>query len=210
MDKPQHVLVLGATGQTGSEVVKQALKKNSVVSAYVRSPDKITISDKNLHIIVGNVQNSKALAKAIQGQDAVIMALGPKKIKDAIITPATKAIINAMHEAKVKRLVMLSSFAAHPDFKPPFLMKLIWPMMKTVFEDKKVAENLLKKTDLEWTIIYATRLTNGEHSKNYHVSETLPENILSKSISRADVADFMLHSLEETNFVHKMPVISAK
>jgi len=203
------MLILGATGQTGREVVKQALEKNIVVTAYVRNP-KITLSDKNVRVVTGEIQDTKALAKAMEGQDAVIVTLGPKKIKDAVMTPATKTVIEAMHEAKVKRIVLLSSFAAHPDFHPPLLMKLVWPMMKDVFEDKKTAEQLLKKSDLAWTIVYATRLTNGTGTGDYNVSDILPKYSVAKHISRADVADFLLQCLEDKNVIGKLPIISAQ
>jgi len=210
MDRPQHMLVLGATGKTGREIVQQALKKNNVVTAYVRNPSKITVSNKNLQIIQGDLHDSEKLTQALQGQDAVISALGPKKLTDTFMTPTTKVIIEAMKRAHVKRFIMLSSFAVHPDFKVPLPMKLIWPLMKSTFEDKKVAENLLRKTDLAWTIVYATRLTNGAHSTNYHVTQTLPKWILTASISRANVADFLIRCVTDTTMIHKMPIILEK
>jgi uncharacterized protein YbjT (DUF2867 family) len=203
-----RVLILGATGKTGIHVVKQALAKGYIVTAYVRNAAKLEFSDKNVTVVEGDIKNSKSLAKAMIGQDAVVVALGAKKMNDTFMVTATHALIEVMKATGVKRIVMMSSFTAHPDFKVPFIMKVIWPMMKAVIEDKVRAEAQLKQTNLDWTIVYATTLTDGSHSGRYTVSETLPKKILSAGISRSNVADFMITCLENNKYVHKMPIIS--
>ncbi|KAK3856033.1 hypothetical protein Pcinc_037605 [Petrolisthes cinctipes] len=65
-----RLLVLGGTGQTGKEVVDQALKAGHSVTAFVRNPDKVNTTHQNLKVVKGDVFNDKSLKPVVEGQDA--------------------------------------------------------------------------------------------------------------------------------------------
>src|SRR3989338_7386616 len=103
------VVVFGATGRVGKEVVEECLRRGYEVVAFSRKP--ILQPQKNLFIIYGDAVNPNAVDKAIQDSDAVIIALGVKPSeKRDIISAATANIISAMLHYKVKRLVCLSAY----------------------------------------------------------------------------------------------------
>src|SRR5260221_10476121 len=71
------LFVLGATGNTGVEIVDLALARGHELTAYVRSPEKITRRDPRLHVVKGDPLRSDQLAQALPGHDAVLSAIGP-------------------------------------------------------------------------------------------------------------------------------------
>ena len=73
------VVVFGASGKTGVHVVEQALAAGHDVTAFVRTPAKLTIQHPNLSVFQGDVMNAEQVDQAIAGQDAVISALGPSR-----------------------------------------------------------------------------------------------------------------------------------
>ena len=74
-----NILIFGASGQTGQELVKQALTTGHTVTAFVRTPGKLTITDTNLHIIQGDVKVYASVEEAVKNQEAVISARGVSK-----------------------------------------------------------------------------------------------------------------------------------
>src|SRR3954454_3634767 len=105
------LLVLGASGKTGSEVVKQALDAGHEVTAFVRDRAKLSITDAGLRVSTGDAMSFDDLRPALQGQDAVISTLGASKSSEKLIASSTEALIKAMHETGVRRVVMMSSFS---------------------------------------------------------------------------------------------------
>src|SRR5262245_49636702 len=106
-----NLLIIGATGGTGRELVKQALEKGHVVTALVRNPQKMKVTHDNLRVVKGNVLDFKSVQNAVSGQEAVLSALGHKKffVKTSILSNGTKNIIQAMNEQKVMRFICISS-----------------------------------------------------------------------------------------------------
>ncbi len=107
-----YLLVLGATGRTGRLVVEQALAAGHTVTALVRSPQKLTTSNSNLRVVTGDVTDTSALAGAMERADAVISTLGGK---GSVIADSTQAIVAAAREARVSRIVVLSSWVVERD-----------------------------------------------------------------------------------------------
>ncbi len=122
--------------------------------------------------MVGDARNADDLRRALKGQDAVISTLGSgMKAQQKLIWSATTALLEAMPSAGVSRLVMLSTFAASPSYKATGVMKLAGLAMKGVVEDKTAGEKLLEGSDIDWTIVYATRLTDGPRAGAYRTVE---------------------------------------
>ena len=102
--------VFGATGKTGIEITKQALAKGHQVTAFVRDPARMPVKEDHLTFIIGDVTDSSLVGKAVQGQDAIVCALGSRDLKKtAIRTIGTEHIIEAMHQSGVGRLIVVSA-----------------------------------------------------------------------------------------------------
>ncbi len=207
------VIIFGSTGNTGRQVVKQALEQGHDVTAFARSPEKVEHKHEKLQVIKGNVLDLPAVERAIEGQDVVICALGLSAVMDKsnLRANGTNNIIRAMEKNGVKRLICQSSDGVGDTRKAlPFLYKyLIVPfILRRVFADHEIQENYVRKSGLEWTIVRPVALTNGEYTGSYqHGYSTEGKNITNK-ISRADTADFILKQLAEKIYLHKTPSIS--
>jgi len=186
-----NLAVLGATGRTGTLVVERALAAGHTVTALVRSPEKLTIGNPNLRVVTGQVTDTSAVSRALEGADAVISTLGGK---GSLIADSTAVIVAAARQTGVSRVVVLSTFAVERDRLDGIGRLLTSLAIGPLIKDKSVGENLLRQSDLDWTIAYASALTDGPASGSV---EELPETAkrrLSEKISRADVAAWMVQA----------------
>jgi putative NADH-flavin reductase len=202
-----NILVLGATGKTGRQVVAQSLAAGHNVTAFVRHPEKLERND--VAVAVGDASSVDDLRKALRGQDAVINTLGSgMNAKQKLIESSTEALLEALQSAPVKRLVMLSTFAASPTYKARGIMKVANIAMKGVVADKTAGETLLKRSDVDWTIVYATRLTDEPRSGGYRTIEGTLTSV--GTISRADLADALLSTLTDATSVRQSRVVTSR
>ncbi len=206
------LIIFGATGGTGQQILEQALEQGHEVTAFVRSPEKLDIKHEKLRILKGNVLDFASVEGAIQGQDAVICTLGlPPRHKSYLRANGTKNIIRAMEKTGVKRFICQSSHGVGESRKTlPFLMKyLIVPFfLRRVFADHEIQENYTKKCQLDWIIVRPTALTDGEHTDSYQHGYKSDNKTVTNKISRADTADFMLKQLADNTYLHQTPSIS--
>lgn len=206
------LIVFGATGLTGLQVIKQALKKGDRVTAFVREPKGILLEYTNLEIKKGDVLEYYSVEEAVKGHDTVICCLGVKNPKDKseLRAKGTKNIIKAMESNNVKRLICLSALGTGDSYEllPPHYKYLIIPLvMKPLYKDHSKQELYIKSSQLDWTIVRPAIMTNGEHTGNYQHGFSYKKGITMK-ISRADVADFILKQLHKTEYLYKTPCIS--
>jgi putative NADH-flavin reductase len=204
------ILILGASGKTGSILVRKALAAGNEVTAFVRDKDALEMNNSKLTVKVGDARNVVDIKAALLGQDAVVSALGSMKAGDELIVRSTKALIEAAQTKGVKRVIMLSSFLVAPNYKPNFVGKLIGNMMKGMVSDKSSGEDLLKQSDLDWTIVYATSLDRAPAGQTVRVIGQNQTVSMSNGIAREDVATFMLNQLDNSSSVKKMVVITTK
>src|SRR5947208_3738807 len=115
------LFLIGATGRTGQEIVQQALARGHQVTAFVRSPEKITAKSERLTVLKGNVLDENQLFNAMRNQDAVISTLGPRKVfkPSSMLHDSALVTTRAMDRAGVTRLVVLSAPAHLPVFSHP-------------------------------------------------------------------------------------------
>jgi len=186
-----NLLVLGATGRTGRLVVEQALAAGHTVTALVRSPEKLTTVNSNLRVVAGEATDKSALSQALVGADAVISTLGGK---GSVIADSTQAIVAAAHEAGVSRVVVLSSWLVERDRIDAVTRLLTGIAMGPLIKDKSAGEEALRRSDLEWTIVYASILTDGPASGSVAVVPEGTKRGMSQKISRADVATWMIQA----------------
>ncbi len=186
-----NLVVVGATGGTGRLVVEQALAAGHTVTALVRSPERLTLRNPNLHVIAGQATDPSAVSRALDGADALISTLGGS---GSLISDSTQAIIDAAPKAGVSRVVVLSSFLVERDRFDPVTRLLTNLAMGSMIKDRSAGEKALRDSDLDWTIVYASGLTDGPPSGSVVVLTTGRKWSLSRRIARADVAAWLVEA----------------
>lgn len=207
-----NIIIFGATGGTGIKLIYQGLEAGHNVTAFCRTPSKITKFHPNLSVVQGDALDIGSVTDALAGQDAVFCALGKADIRDKsqLRAKATSIIVKAVNSTKVKRLICLSAFGAGESLHdmPWHYRYLIMPLvMKHLYIDHNLQESALEKSGLDWTIIRPAILTDGPFTGRYLHGSKLPKSA-SLKISRADVAAFMLTQLDSSEYLHKAPSIS--
>jgi uncharacterized protein YbjT (DUF2867 family) len=198
-----NLSVLGAAGATGVPLVEQALAAGHRVTALVRSGQKLTITNPNLHVVEGDATDPAAVSEAMNGGDAVISVLGAR---GPVMTEATRAIVDAAEQKGPERVVMLSSFAAARDRLTPVTKVVTGIAMGSQIKDKTAGEEVLRASSLDWTIVYPTKLTNAKTE-----ARVVPESEkvgMSQKTSRAGVASFLLQAATEDLYSRRGVVIT--
>ena len=208
-----RIAVLGATGSVGRELVRQALAAGHQVTALVRERPRPGELDERVDVVVGDATSADAVERAVAGNDAVVSTLGHAKgSPDDILARATSSVIAAMDADGVERLVALSSPAV-PDAadRPGLLYRaarvLLRLVMPTVVRDHRAQARLIEGSDLAWTIVRGPLVfSDGPRTGRYHAGPIGHESHL--RISRADLADFMLSTSTNGDFVRTKPLVS--
>jgi putative NADH-flavin reductase len=193
------IIVFGATGGTGKEVVKQALEAGHHVTAFVRTPSKLTVDHERLKVIQGDALNEQNVDKAIEGHEAVISCLGSEGLKSSdVLEEMMQNIVPAMQKHGLSRILYVASAGIYKEI-PGFLGWMSQRILKNVLEDHRRAVNTILAADLDYTIARPMRLDDGDRTMQYRATEgVVPKN--GKRITRSDVAHFLLTSLEEENW----------
>jgi putative NADH-flavin reductase len=194
------LFVIGATGRTGQEIIHQALEKGYQVTAFVRSPEKVTEKNTRLTILKGSSTDEVQLAEALRNHDAVITALGPTDPfkPNSLLHDSAIATTHAMSKAGVKRLVVLSA-AAH---FPGFFNRIARFVLRNHMRDSKEMEDVVQHSGLEWTIARPPRLTQKD-DLTYRIREDAPPK-LGFVVARKAVASFMLDLIEKRKHLRKV------
>jgi len=208
----RRLLVLGATGGTGRQVVEQAIASGLDVTVLVRDPAKLPALARPVRVVTGDLlRDDTVLDRAVAGQDAVISALGlGQSFKSGgLIARTTPAMVAAMERHGVRRLVFTSAFGIGATRRDtPFLPRLfIATLLRDIYADKEAGEAAIARSTLDWTILYPTGLTNGPKTDAYRLAERLPLSGL-PTVSRADVADALLRQIDDGQFVRKGVLVS--
>lgn len=206
------ILIVGATGRTGQQLLDQALAQGHDVAVFVRTPEAFAQHPQRarLRIAQGNVLDGSAVETAVSGQDAVLCALGPRKgAPDTDLTTGTVNIVRAMEKAGVRQLIFLSGHGVGDSVThTPFIFgKVIIPLfLRGIYEEKAHQEAAIRGSTLDWVIVRPTRLTNGPLLGTCRIIENYAG--MSAKISRADLAAFMLAQLTSDQYLHRAPGIT--
>jgi putative NADH-flavin reductase len=208
-----RVLIFGATGGTGRQLVEQALEQGHQVTAFVRKPKKLELTHPNLRVVQGNVLDFGSVESAMQGQSAVVSALGHKRLfwPTKILSKGTDNIMRAMKSCHVPRLVCETSLGVGDAvgrlglpatlFVVPFILPFY--LRDRVRQEELIANN----TELDWVIVRPVTLTNGARRGHYRHGPKVGNYIWPRRVSRADVAEFMLQQLNDDSYIGKAPGI---
>jgi len=207
----KRILVLGATGGTGREVVGQALQQGHEVTALVRHPDRLPAAER-VRVIAGDVLcDPEALERAVRAQDAVISALGVGRSlrSGGLIARSTRDIVQVMERLGVRRLIVTSAYGVGDTWRdvPVVPRFFIRTLLRELYADKEIGERPLRDSALDWTLVYPVTLTMGPRTGHYRAGERLALRGF-PTISRADVADFLLTQVEDRRYIRKGVLIS--
>lgn len=207
------ITIIGATGRTGIPLVQQALDKGHTVVAFLRDPAKLPIQHERLSWVQGSVQDAGKVEEAVQGANAVMMALGhtQSSSKD-VLASAARTVLAAMKKYGVRRLITLTGAGVrYPEKDTPKLFDRVMGFLLKQMAGELLADSTqhvltIRSSDVEWTVVRVPVLTDGPHTGQIKVGYV--GNGVSARVSRADVADFMLRTLENRSYIHDLPVIS--
>lgn len=207
-----RLLVLGATGRTGQQLVGEALGQGHEVTALVRDRARLLIQDGRLHVVVGGATDPATVDEAVAGHDAVLCALGPRSLKELLraelMRATVPALVSSMERRGVRRLILLSALGVGESAsRAPLAPRLAFrSFLRQVGQDKERAEQAVRASGLEWTIVYPPSLSTGPATGTYRHGEDL-ELRASPRVSRADVAQFMLMQLTDDRYIRKGAIV---
>jgi putative NADH-flavin reductase len=211
--KPERVLIVGATGGTGRQLVSQALERGYTATAFVRTPSKLRIEHERLRIAQGDVLDYATVEAAMREQDAVLSALGHRKVYSLkrIQSDGIANVLRAMKAHNVPRLICetalgIGNAAGRLGLIPTLtFVPLVLPIY---FWDKARQEELIAASDREWVIVRPGILLNRPKRGSYRHGPNVGSYLWLPRISRADVADFMLNQLTSDAYLGAAPGIS--
>ncbi|SBT43649.1 NAD(P)-dependent oxidoreductase [Micromonospora auratinigra] len=205
-----RVVVFGATGGTGQELVRQALDGGHRVTAVVREPGRLPVRHTDLTVVTAEVSDPAALEPVVRGHDAALSALGAPTNKQAgIASRATASMLAALRSAGVDRFLAVSAapVGAMPDDEPVLSRAVIIPLVRRVFRDIYLdlakMEDLIHAEDLAWTVLRPPRLLDRPRSGRYR--QVIGANVPGGStIGRADLAHAMLDMIPDAATIRQV------
>lgn len=203
-----NITILGASGRTGQQLVSQALDRGHQVTAYVRRPEALTLQHPRLRVITGTLNESDKLKEAISGADSCFSALGGNSLRKRSpeFASGVDRIVTLMEQEGVLRLIYLSSVGAGESrsyLPQPFRFLIADVMLRVPLADHTLNEQRIAGSTLQWTVVRPGGLADSPITgKITHGSGKTVFNS-NASISRADVAAFMLDQLTDTTYENK-------
>lgn len=188
------LLVIGATGRTGRLVVQQGLQRGHEITTFARRPQDWAGQQMPKRILQGDARRVEDLRAAVAGQDAVISAVGDSTI--------ARALIVAMQAAGVRRMVMTSSRSLVAT-KPRLPVTLAWLVFREAYADLARAEGMFEFSNLGWTIVRATMLTDKPFTGRVHIDFENNQTGGDWSLTRADYAMVLLDAAENPEMIRK-------
>jgi putative NADH-flavin reductase len=199
-----RVLVVGATGRTGRLLTRGALERGHEVTALVRAPEKLGDLAGRVRVVTGDVLDGGVVSDAVDGQEVVLVALSAARSRRAPAVSAlgTLNVIRSMQRYGARRLVVLSSSGASPGRdpnRPWFFDRVLKPLfLGPAYDDLRRMETNVRTSELDWTIVRVSGLLTDDPARGVYRAEpgySLPGG---RSISRADVAEYMLDQMTLT------------
>lgn len=204
--------IFGGTGRTGQHLVQQALEQGHEVTVLARQPAKIILQHSNLSVVKGYVKDPASVTQALAGANAVLTVLGPTSNQPLMeVSQGMANILAAMQQQGVRRLIITAGAGVGDPHDTPklfnhvmnFLLKL---MARNVLADMSKVVDLVRASDLDWTVVRLPMLTDDPktgHIRVGHVGQGMGPRI-----ARADIAEFMLVQLTDKTYVRQSPAIS--
>lgn len=205
-----RLFVLGASGGVGSCLLDEAPARGHSITAQTRNGNKLA-ETASVSVIVGSPTDEAFLKQYIAGHDAVVMCIGIDSLgKTSLFSDTTHAVVAAMRTAGIRRLIAVTGIGAgdtrgHGGW---FYNRIIYPFFThNRYADKDRQEAIIERTDLDWTIVRPAPFITGDSAGSLQIWTEIPEGLQLTSITREEVAQFILDSLENESFIRQKPFI---
>jgi putative NADH-flavin reductase len=193
------LVVLGATGGIGVEIVRQAIERGHSVTAFVRTPERLTAFAGHMRVVQGDLMNAVDLERTLDGHDGILSGFGPRlplaKTDADLLERFAVTLTTAMLQAAIRRAIIVSTAFLFKDsiIPPTYLFgRLFFP---SVVADASAMERIITASELDWTLVRPPQLIDKPQTGRYRVRQGhLPA--LGFKIARSDVADFMIRCIE--------------
>jgi uncharacterized protein YbjT (DUF2867 family) len=210
---PARVLIVGATGGTGRELVSQALERGHEVTAFVRNPAALPIEHPRLRVVRGDVLDPASVEAAVRSQDAVLIALGHRRYfpPSRILSDGTRNVLKAMERHGTRRFVCETSLGIGDSafrmglYYTLFVIPIVLPFY---YWDKARQERAIAASPVPWVIVRPVVLRNGARRGVRRHGPGVGSFLWTPMIARADVAAFMLDQLTSDAYVGSAPGVS--
>jgi uncharacterized protein YbjT (DUF2867 family) len=199
------LVVFGANGPTGRLVTRQALTEGHTVTAVTRRPDTFPIEDLRLRVAGADALDPEAVDEVVAGHDRVISTLGVPYTREpvTVFSQSARNIVAAMSGHGLRRLVCVTSIGVHPELAPEekfFFRKVVGPILlsmgRPLYEDARRMEEIVRATDLDWTIVRPSGLFDATTVTDYRIA-VAPQRLAGMFTSRTDLADVLLREATE-------------
>ncbi|MGN9844924.1 NAD(P)-dependent oxidoreductase [Nonomuraea sp. H19] len=208
--------VFGATGGIGLQLLRQGLDFAHEITAVVRDASRLPAElRERVDVVEANVMDPDAITPAVKGRDAVLTAMGTRERgPSAVHTASVGAIIEAMNRTGTRRLLTVGASGMVTDAGDGLLTRyvlkplIVQRLFRHSYADLAESERLLRASDLDWTIVRPSRLTDAGRTNRYRTARD--RNIRGgMNTTRADVADCMLQLIgDRTSVRHVISVAS--
>jgi putative NADH-flavin reductase len=201
--------IFGASGATGTCLVRQALDAGHEVTAVVRDPARLTVpAQAHLHVTTADVMDPASISPAVAEADAIITAIAPHGTGPGTLRQdSTRSIMQAMRKTGARRLLFISGSIVADQGESRYLRYLLKPVARHTFlrhvnADFLATEAEIHTSDLDWTIFRPPSLTNKPAKGTYRLAtdRNLPRCF---TITRADLAACMLSTLDDPTTIHR-------
>jgi len=209
------IAVFGANGPTGRLLIRLLLDGGHSVVAVTRHPAEFPFSETGLIIAAADVFSVQAVTEAVNGTDAVISTLGVPHTFEPVDTYSTGTanIVTAMHRNDVRRLIVVSSSAVEKYRNrrdAPLLLRMSEPIIsrtigKTVYDDLRRAEAMVREDDLDWTIVRPSILFDLNHVTDYTAGMVAP---IGGFTARSDLAHYLSRLTGDPASIGTTPIVS--
>jgi putative NADH-flavin reductase len=210
-DRTPRVLVLGASGGVGRQLLRQGLDRGLALTAQTRSASKLEQFRGHVRIAEGDPLDDRRTAELVRDQDAVVFALGVDAPgPTTLFSEATRILIAAMKAAGVRRLVAITGVGAgetrgHGGL---FYDWIIFPLFtRARYADKERQEALIEASGLDWVLVRPAPFSRSQADGPMQVHTRVERNTVLRRVTRAEVATFVLEQLSSDRYLRQKPFI---
>lgn len=207
------IAIIGASAGVGLLCVQQALKRGHAVRTLSRRVDGLP-RHPALTVVQGSATDLKDLGRALQGADAVIVALGTgmDRKPTTLYTDFGRALLQLQPELGQTPIQILTGFGAGDSaaYQGPVARLLFRLLLKAVYENKTALEDMVQASALNWSLVRPGLLTNGSSAQPAHVQVHYRPGMKVGAVSRGAVARFLVDQAEQAGYQHLKPALSAR
>lgn len=205
-----RIAIVAASGQTGTQLIEQALKAGHSVIGLARTPENIASNDERVTKRKGDAFDAQSIIDGLEGADAVITSVGKRDLFDKrynLSTAAHAAVLEGMRKHGIKRLLVISSTGAPPLKRDGIQRNIYLFLRRKYYRDMYEMESQVMDSGLDVTVLRAPYLVPGPCNGKYRVieDENYPKGI---KLSRPNLAHFLINELDNPSWNKRVIAIA--